>query len=238
MTTAAKRIGLLFIHGIAGNNSIFEMLHPLVQQTVETEYIVLEGHGGNALDFSRASMKRWKAQVHDAVAAFSDRCDRIVIIGHSMGCLFALEQAAKGRVAALFLMNPPLRIRPTLGALRNAFDVAMGLSHSRPVASAARKAYGISLDFNPFHYYGWPGRYIELWREARRIREEVVSEVKCPVKVILSGLDEVVSLSSADAFINLPNSAVKVLEESSHYYYPDCDRERIITQFADLLKEL
>ncbi|MDE6285800.1 MAG: alpha/beta fold hydrolase [Muribaculaceae bacterium] len=238
MTTAAKRIGLLFIHGIAGNNSIFEMLHPLAQQAADTEYILLEGHGGNALDFSRTSMKRWKAQVYEAVAEFSGRCDSVVIVGHSMGCLFALEQAAKGRVAALFLMNPPLRIRPTLGALRNAFGVAMGLTHSRPVAAAAKKAYGISLDFNPFHYYGWPVRYMELWREAGRIREAVVSEVKCPVKVILSRLDEVVSLSSAEAFKNKCNAAVKVLAESSHYYYPDCDRERIIALFADLLKEV
>lgn len=238
MTTAAKRIGLLFIHGIAGNNSIFEMLHPLAQEAAETEYLVLEGHGGNALDFSRASMKRWKAQVDEAVTAFSRRCDIIVIIGHSMGCLFALDQAARGRVDALFLMNPPIRIRPTLGALRNILDVAMGRSHSRPVAAAAKKAYGISLDFNLFHYYGWPGRYIELWREARRIRKEVVCEVRCPVRVILSRLDEVVSLSSAEVFKNMYNVVVKVFGKSSHYYYPDFYRERILSLFADLVKEL
>ena len=35
------------------------------------------------------------------------------------------------------------------------------------VATAAKSAYGVSLDFNPLHYYGWTKRYLELFEEGQ-----------------------------------------------------------------------
>ena len=31
-----------------------------------------------------------------------------------------------------------------------------------PVTEAAKAAYGIAIDRNLLHYYGWPARYIDL----------------------------------------------------------------------------
>lgn len=197
--------------------------------------ITLDGHGGNANDFSRASMKRWKVQVQETVNDLSKQCSRIIGVGHSMGCLLLLDQASKGHMSKLFLLNPPMVIRPKLGLFRNAFKVAIGQTQNDPVAAAAKDAYGVSLDFNPLHYYGWPQRYLELFSEVRRVRKEVLKSVRCPIRVFLSKNDEMVSASSGNVFIVLPNVKVMLLPNSTHYYYSPSDREIICREFKDFL---
>ncbi len=57
--------GFVFVHGIVGNNRIFDFLVPLIPEGCRVKWVVLEGHGGDALGFSRASMDGWKRQVAD-----------------------------------------------------------------------------------------------------------------------------------------------------------------------------
>lgn len=193
------KCGIVFVHGIVGNLRIFDFLMPLLPGTITSgnsspenlpfsnsdldnltsgDYVVksitLDGHGGNANNFSHTSMKRWKPQVEETVNDLSKQCGRIIGVGHSMGCLLLLDQASKGSISKLFLLNPPMIIRPKLGLFRNAFKVAIGQTKNDPVAAAAKDAYGVSLDYNPLHYYGWLQRYLELFAEVRRVRKEVL----------------------------------------------------------------
>lgn len=59
------RRGIMFVHGIVGNNRIFDFLKPLVPENYQVRNVDLQGHGGDALAFSRTSMSRWKAQVKE-----------------------------------------------------------------------------------------------------------------------------------------------------------------------------
>ena len=245
METASKnvteRYGILFVHGIVGNNRIFDFLRPLISPN-QGRYVIknveLNGHGGNALDFSRASMSQWKTQVEEAVTDLGKQCEKIVAIGHSMGCLLVMEQASKNRMAGLFLLNPPMRIKLRLQLFTNALKVITGNTLQDPVASAAKEAYGISLDFNPLHYYGWHKRYIELFAEIIRAKKSLLPDIDCPVKVILSRRDEMVSLSSAEVFKELSNFNVTILPDSTHYYYSAKDRELICREFTSFMSNL
>ena len=119
------KTALIFVHGIVGNNRIFDFLQPLVQDKYEVEYVELKGHGGNALDFSHASMSQWKNQVERRVENLSARFSNVVGIGHSMGCLLLMGPAALGHLSGLFLLNPPMRITPKIHLFSNIFKVAM-----------------------------------------------------------------------------------------------------------------
>ena len=229
------KTALIFVHGIVGNNRIFDFLQPLVQDKYEVEYVELKGHGGNALDFSHASMSQWKNQVERRVENLSARFSNVVGIGHSMGCLLLMGPAALGHLSGLFLLNPPMRITPKIHLFSNIFKVAMGNMLKDKVATAAKSAYGVSLDFNPLHYYGWPKRYLELFAEVKRVREIVIPDLQIPVDVILSRCDEMVSPSSAEVFTNLPDVNITILPNSTHYYYPAEDRKIIVDEFHQFL---
>ncbi len=244
------KCGIVFVHGIVGNLRIFDFLMPLLpgiltydnsasDNLTSDDYVVksitLDGHGGNANDFSHTSMKRWKAQVEENVNDLAKQCDRIIGVAHSMGCLLLLDQASKDRISKLFLLNPPMVIKPKWDLFRNAFKVAIGQTKNDPVAAAAKDAYGVSLDFNPLHYYGWLQRYLELFAEVRRVRKEVLRDVKCPVRVFLSARDEMVSPTSAEVLNVLQDAKVTLLPTSTHYYYSPSDREIICREFRDFL---
>ena len=211
-----KKAAILFVHGIVGNSRCFDFLRPSVPEGWSVTALTLEGHEGNAADFSGASMAQWKRQVTEAVEKLSRECGTVIVAAHSMGTLFALSEGVSGRVAGLFLLNPPMRIRITWRLLMTPVKVMLGLA-SDAVTAAARDAYGISLDRNPLHYCGWPRRYMELFAEIRRTRG-IIGEVKCPSRVFIAREDEMVAPSSEKFFDGLPGCEVTLLPESGHYY--------------------
>ena len=231
-----NKIGIVFVHGIVGNNRIFDFLVPLLPEDCLVKYVVLDGHGGDALAFSRTSMAVWRRQVAEAVMEIAGVCNKVIGVGHSMGCLLLLENEVRSRVAGLYLLNPPLRIRLRIGLLTNAIKVASGLTEGDPVALAAKDAYGVSMDFNPLHYYGWPARYMELFAEIRRIRRSIFRGVSCPVRVVLAEKDEMVSVSSKEILQGNGDVNVVLLPESRHYYYSPKDMEAICEVFTQFWK--
>lgn len=182
---------LLFIHGILGKPEYFDFLKPYVPDEVRTTAILLEGHGGGPREFAHASMARWRNQVSETVENLGKSGKRLVIVAHSMGCLFAIDAAVKGKADALFLLNPPLSLRITRRLFTTSFKVKKGKIDDR-WTRAAKEAYSITDDPNLFLYIGWIPRYLELFGEIYRMRT-VVKNLDVPTRVFLSSHDEMVS---------------------------------------------
>ncbi|MBD5365707.1 MAG: alpha/beta fold hydrolase [Bacteroides sp.] len=231
-----ERCGIVFVHGIVGNNNIFNFLMPLIPADTEVTMVGLEGHSGDALGFSRASMNGWKRQVSEAVSQMASKCDRVIGVGHSMGCLLLLEKAFEGNVSALFLLNPPIKLKIRARLFVNSFKVAFGFYENDEVAQAAKEAYGITLDSNPLHYYGWPARYLELFAEIRRVRRLLAGGVSCSTCALLSQHDEMVAVSSAEVIASSAEAQVIILPQSHHYQYSETDRQTIARAFTSFFE--
>lgn len=230
-----KKCALLFVHGFTGNIHIFDFLKPYVPSQCPVMNITLRGHGGDALDFSKASMTQWKDQINEAVDQLLERYGRVAIVAHSMGGLFALDNACRGRCEALFLLNPALRIRVTSRLLKKSTKAFLGLTESDVVAAAAKEAYGIAVDLNLFHYYGWPRRVLELFKEIRHVRP-LIENINIPSWVFISGKDELIAPSINEFFINKNNFELTFLPASGHFYYTDSERSVIEQKFKDFLR--
>lgn len=228
-------LGIVFIHGICGNCSIFDFLLPEVPQGCVVKMVTLPGHGGNALDFSQASMRKWRRRAAQAVDELSATCERVYGVGHSMGCLLLLEQAAQGRVQRLFLLNPPMKVHLREPLFSNIIKVATGRVDHDPTALATAKAYGIAVDLNPLHYYGWAARFIELFDRIRRVKRHTLAQVRCPVWAFVSLHDEMVSPASACAFAGHPTTCLTFLPDSTHLYYAPADRKTMIGRFGHFI---
>lgn len=114
MASDQERIAILFIHGILGTTSHFEPFLSLVPPNWSICNLSLKGHGGSVKDFSQASMIEWKQQVKNALEELSETNNKIIIVAHSMGTLFAIQEAIEKPVEELFLLNVPLKVRVTL----------------------------------------------------------------------------------------------------------------------------
>ena len=111
---------MLFLHGILGTPHHFDFLLPYVPESWSVWSLLLPGHGGTCGDFGRSSMDEWQTSVDEALAELSEKHDKILLVGHSMGTLLAVRAAGKypGKVSGLFALAMPLKIRFTVKAAR------------------------------------------------------------------------------------------------------------------------
>lgn len=229
-------IAILFIHGILGTPDHFKPFLSLVPPNWSVYNILLKGHGGSVKDFSAASMTEWKRQVHETLQTLLMTHSRVAIAAHSMGTLFAIQEAVETPVAALFLLNVPLKvhIRPQL--FKTSWRIFRGNIKSDDVWSlAAQSAYGIDRDTHILRYLGWIPRYLELFSEIRKT-EKIVYKLAVPCKVYLSLKDEMVSPKTGKILEENSSVTVKTLNTSGHFYYSPGDRKILQKDFLDMLQ--
>jgi pimeloyl-ACP methyl ester carboxylesterase len=109
-TGAAHPVVLL--HGIGSNGQSFDRLMAALPGSVDAMAWSAPGYGGSQ---PLAVERPGPADYADALLRLLDRLDvgRIVLVGHSLGCLFAANFAARypSRVVALALLSPALGYR-------------------------------------------------------------------------------------------------------------------------------
>lgn len=231
-----SQTAVLFIHGICGSPNFFHDFYPCLPENWTIRSILIEGHGGSTLDFSRSSMTAWKDQVGRMVDELAARHESIIIVGHSMGSLLAIEQGLRlpGKVKCLFLLAVPLKVRARPAAASHSIRTALGLGDKdNPAIAAAQALYSIRPDRRIWRYLGYIPRYHELLVEMRRTRSRVL-DLAVPTYVYQSGQDEIVSPASATYLTANSRIQLHTLQESDHKYHKPADKAFLLEEFSSL----
>lgn len=210
---------VLLIHGIAGSPGHFRDLVPVIPEDFSVYNILLDGHNGTVRDFSRTSMAKWKAQVQATLAKLFACHEKVVIVAHSMGTLFAIQAAIDhpDRIPCLFLLSVPTRPWVRFSTVITSFQVAFGKLDT-PGAQAMRGDTGIQLTPKLWEYIGWLPRMIELLCECSRIRK-VLPQLRTPALSFQSRTDELVSIRSCRDLEFHPYITNVMLLDSGHFAY-------------------
>ncbi len=229
---------VLFIHGIIGTPNHFNSFIPLIPQDWSLCNLLLDGHGKSVEDFAKTSMDKWKAQVSLKVDQLCETHQNIILVGHSMGTLFAIQQAVKKpeKIKALLLLATPLKVllKPVVVISNIAKVFFNNIKDDDYMALATIDTYGIEIDRRLWKYVTWVPRYLELFSEIRKTRE-LTQEISVPCYVFQSKKDEAVSIDSCDYLQNNENIHTTILESSSHYYYNPDDYNLIANQLTSLV---
>lgn len=224
---------VLFIHGILGSPNSFADLIRALKNRYTVLALLLPGHGGTARAFSESAMAQWENCVETAVKKLAQKYQNLILVGHSMGCLLAMQAAAATSntcIKGLFLTAVPLHMQLTPSSASNSLKVVF--NRVRPndtLATAAKNACSVDSG-QLLEHLRWLPRFFELLKKARQCRT-LPSQLSIPVLVFQSRKDELVARRSAKHFIGKPNYTLKVLENSRHYYYHPQER----AQMADAL---
>lgn len=239
-----NKTAILMIHGIAGTPDHFRDLVPLIPEGWSVYNILLEGHGKEVRDFGAASMKKWKAQVAARLEEIREKHDRIIIVTHSMGGLFAIQEAISDpeKIVQLFLLVLPLRafVRPV--TVVSSLKIVLGrVKESDSVvdrtARMMREDCSIRLNRRFWEYIFWLPRMIELLWEIRKTRN-MLHELAVPCETYQSARDELVSMKTCKYLENHPYIKNTVLENSGHFGYEGEERERLIERFREMVERL
>ena len=98
-------------------------------------------------------MAEWKNQVQYALDELLKEHDRVLIVAHSMGTLFAIQEAIKKPIAELFLLNVPLKIRARPQLFEMVYKIWQGkINPDDEQLLAAQAAYSIERDRHILRY--------------------------------------------------------------------------------------
>jgi len=189
----------------------------------------LDGHGGNVDDFAGSSMKKWRTQVRTAFEGMAAIHDRVVIVAHSMGTLFAIQLAVEypEKIPFLFLLGVPLRPHMRLGMMRDCLRMDIG---TLPKNSILWKATSVTASNRIWKYIRWIPRYLELFREIGAT-EQILQQLQTPCTAYQSRKDELVSNLTYPVLKRSGVMTVHELNDSTHFCYAAGDKKRICDDF-------
>lgn len=242
MVDGAKT-AVLFIHGIVGTPRHFSHVLPLVHHVPENMSFYnlrLPGHGGSVEDFAKSSMQQWKAEVWKVFHQLAENHEKVVIVGHSMGTLFALQLAVEfsDQVAFLFLIASPIRPWVSLKGINCCLRASFGCAREdHPAEMAILRAGGTKLTKKLWCYIPWAPHMIALLDCARQT-EKRLPMLRTKTIVFQSRQDEMVSLRSGKILEQLSCVSLTTLPGSTHFYYPPIESEIVCSAFTDALTRL
>ena len=221
-------VGILFVHGIQGNPKQFDFLTESIPNDVLCRNILLPGHGATTKEFRKAAAQEWLDAVRNAALSMSRRCERIVFVGHSMGCLLGLlTQQELKPVSAMLLICCPLHVRPTWRYFTNSLSANLTKGRTDdPFVKAAWEANGVSAE-HAVSYLFCAKPYRELFRLIRNVKKETLT---LPDETVFcfSQLDEIVGKQSVGYARDILGAKVKMMSGCGHNYFTPAAQDELI----------
>lgn len=229
--SAQPVIGVILVHGLNGNQGDMEELaEGLAAQGLITENILLPGHGSDVRDMLPIGWQEWSLAVRHELHTLKQRCDRVFLVGHSLGGALCLHTAAHEEVAGVVSMCAPLHLFSwTLPAVRFArrFTPLVPTVRKDVRDPQARRRYKQEV-------YRWtPMAPVEsMLLNLPQLRAELPL-VKVPALVMSARHDHVVPISDGYKLYHLLGSTDKqhiILHRSYHVIMKDYDREEVFSR--------
>lgn len=228
--------GILFVHGIQGNPQQFHFLIDRMPRSVLVRNVLLPGHGAATKEFRKAKAAQWLQAVKEACVDLTSRCEHIVFVGHSMGCLLGLLTEQEQRAfSGMLLICCPFYLRPTLRYFRNSLFAAFKTGDiTDPFLKAAREANSVSAK-HAFSYLLCIRPYLELLK--------IIHETKCcrlniPPQTVFcySSKDEIVGKKSILYVQNQLSANTEVLIRCGHNYFTSEAQARMVSLLLNMVE--
>lgn len=227
------RTGVVVVHGFTGNPIATRPLgERLAAEGYRVEVPLLPGHGTSHHDLAQTGYADWAGAAEARVDGLQASCDRVVLIGHSMGGTISLDLAARraDAVDAVVVINPAIRAPKGLLA-----RVAPLLGHLVPYVPrdlAGLPTDDIAMDGVEESAYALvPARAAaSLLRELDRIRAGLL-DVTAPLLVVRSPRDHTVDPRDALDVLELAASRdQRELVCDRSYHVPQLDHDAALVE--------
>lgn len=230
------KTAVLMIHGIAGTPDHFRTLLPLedmIPETWSVYNVLMPGYGKRVEDFSRSSLQDWQKYVNTIFDELCSTHTQVILVGHSMGTLFAIEMALHrpDKVPFLFLIAVPLRVGVKAFGVRNLLRYGFRcLDLTDPIQEATSRVCSIPSTRMIWKYAGWLPRLAELIRKMHST-VSLLSQLSVPAIAYQSERDELVSNRSRRILEDSGRVEVYNLLRSTHFYYHPDDIRTVRSAF-------
>jgi carboxylesterase len=198
--SGAGPLGVLLLHGFGGSPASLRAVAEWFEgRGASVRLPRLPGHGTSFEDLAATRWPRWADEADAALSELTARCERVAVLGHSMGASLALHLAANrpDDVAALALANPYLRDR----RLRL---VPIGRWVLKSTAAHGTDSRNGATD--PGRYDRRPVSAIVTLRDFLRVVDRELPRVRAPIALFTSTIDHEIPAGSAERILSRVSS--------------------------------
>jgi carboxylesterase len=223
--------GALVLHGFTGNpSSMRGVAEALAAAGFAVELPRLPGHGTTVEDMIGTTYRDWLAEAERAYQQLSGRCEKVVVVGLSMGGALTVWLASghpeiAGIVCINAVVSAPLgMLEGVQGMLSQGMDRMDGIGSDIADPEAVESAYA-ETPLAPL---------ISLFEAADEFQARL-GRIACPVLIITSLQDHVVDPTNSDVLANAVTGPVERLrlERSFHVATLDHDKDLVISATVD-----
>lgn len=236
-SSAGGRLGVLVLHGFTGNPA---SMRSIAQRIAGAGYAVelprLPGHGTSVEDMMTTSWTDWSTAALDAFDTLSAKCEKVAVVGLSMGgSLTAYVAASRPAVVGCVFINPLVKspgpeMEEGIGQALEA-----GIETVDSIGSNIKKegTKEVSYDATPLRCV------LSLFEGVRGV-EARLSNITAPSLLLSSRVDSVVPTDNGDTLVALSSGPIERiwLEDSYHVATMDNDQELVESATLDFLAKV
>ena len=230
-SAGVAKAGVLLVHGLNGSvKDMVEVEEVLRKNGLVTRNLLLPGHGSHVREMLPLGWPEWAAEVRAAYRDLRQQCERVFLVGHSLGGALCLHTAAHEDVAGIVSMCSPISMPVWMGPLVRASKYLLPLvpTMREDVRDpAARRRYTRDV-------YRWtPMRPVESMLNYLPILRAELPRVTAPALIMVSNHDHVVPARDGRKIYHLIGSREKhfvTFHHSYHVIMKDHDREEVFAK--------
>jgi carboxylesterase len=227
-----SKIGIILVHGFTGSPASMRPWGEFLNSKGYTVRVpLLPGHGTKVEDLNRVKWQEWPAKVIFEIEQASQTCDRIILIGLSMGggtilnvaASLANEKINHKNIVAMILVNPMIHVR----------GVPAELAYFLSRFQRLRKSVGDDIKrpgVTEWGYDALPTRGVHQLLKMLRITRRDLHTIKIPIQLFHSVSDHTLPVSNTEIVFKEIGSLEKnriELMNSYHVATMDYDQELI-----------
>ncbi len=228
--------GVLVLHGFTGSpQSLRPLAVRFAEQGHSVELPLLPGHGTKIEDMVPTRFDDWYQAASAAYVELEGRCERVVVVGLSMGGTLATMLAIQHEPAALVAINPQVAPPPD-----TVIDVVRGLVDEGVATIPAIGGDIAKENVEELAYAATPVAALMSFIERCQTLGDELGGVTCPVLLFTSPQDHVVDPVSSDVLAAGVSGPVErvVLERSFHVATLDHDAKLIEDRACAFIAEV
>jgi carboxylesterase len=234
---------LVAFHGFGGTAAeLMPMLRAVAAEGFAVDAACLPGHGTRAEELQEQTFDTWLAGARARAATAVEKHGRVVLLGFSLGSLFALQLASERPpwLAGLVAMGNALTVEPhtswPLGAWEWSGRPMPDYYFSKPFAAdlvdKALMDTVVTYDRHPLR------AALEVYRGGERVRP-LVGRIDCPTLILHGKRDHVCSWKNAAwlaSHVGTRDVTVRIFERSAHVLACDGEREEVAAEVVRFMK--
>jgi carboxylesterase len=229
-------VGCLLIHGFTGSAvEMRPMGDYLAAHGLTVSAPLLPGHGTTPEDLARTTWQDWHVHVERAFDALRGRCEKVFVVGFSLGSELALHLAAQRKMDGVICLSPAVLVRdwrihlvPLLRYVIKAMPKDPDPQHSDMTDKEALKG------FWSYEVYPVAAAY-QLYLLQKVVRSEL-GHIRTPILIIYATGDMSIHPHSGPTLYKEIGSADKeqlVLHNSGHGIVLDVERETVFLEVCN-----